>query len=173
MRLIAVLMACVLAVAGCTDDDPALDPDASPTGQAADDVEGPPEQDLGDDEVSQVVLTAELDAAAVVPGPGDAGGVGAFRGVLEPLEAGGQLCFDLQVSGVSSPVVGAHIHVGAADEAGPVVASLPGATDGEVSDCVDMGTPDYDRLADPDANLYVNVHSQDHPDGAVRGQLTW
>jgi hypothetical protein len=171
MRLVALLMASVIAVAGCTPDDPALDPDASPTVEDDGDVEGSPEPD-GDGEVVELVLTAELDAAAVVPGPGDTGGVGAFRGVVQPMDAGGQLCFDLQVSGLSSAVAAAHIHVGAADEAGPVVVGLPGATDGEVSDCVDLGTPDYERLVDPDANLYVNVHTQDHPDGAVRGQLT-
>jgi hypothetical protein len=163
MRLIAALMAGVLAVAGCTQDDPALDPDASPTVEDDGHVDGSPEPD--GDEVQELVLTAELEADAVVPGPGDTGGVGAFRGVVQPLDAGWELCFDLQVSGLSSPVVAAHIHAGAADEAGPVVVGLPGATDGEVSDCVDLGTPDYERLTDPDANLYVNVHTQDHPDG--------
>lgn len=171
MRVVAALMAGVLVLVGCTQDDPALDPDASPTVEDDGHVGGSPDGDLDDDQVEQVVLTADLDAAAVVPGPGDEGGVGAFRGVVQPLETGGQLCFDLQVSGVSSPVVAAHIHSGAADEAGPVVVGLPGATDGEVSDCVDLGTPEYERLTDPDAALYVNVHTEDHPDGAVRGQL--
>lgn len=172
MRLVAMLMAGALAIAGCTQDDPAVGPEASPTVDDDGQVDGSPAQDPDDGDIEQLVLTAELDAAAVVPGPGDTGGVGAFRGVVRALEMGGQLCFDLQVSGVSSLVVAAHIHAGAPDEAGPVVVGLPGATDGEVSDCVDLGSPDYDRLVAPDAQFYVNVHTQDHPDGAVRGQLT-
>jgi len=172
MRLVAVLMAGLLVVAGCTQDDPVLDPDASPTVEDDGAVEGSPDQDLEDvEDADEVVLIADLDAAAVVPGPGDDGGVGAFRGVIVAGDTGGQLCFDLQISGVSSPVVAAHIHAGTEDEAGPVVVGLPGATDGEVSDCVDLGTPEYERLTDPEAALYVNVHTHDHPDGAVRGQL--
>ena len=68
---------------------------------------------------------------------------------------------------------GAHIHVGAAGAAGPVVTGL--RLTGLESGLVATGTVTNEDLAaailaDP-ANYYVNVHTTVCPGGSVRGQL--
>ena len=68
---------------------------------------------------------------------------------------------------------GAHIHVGRAGDAGPVV--LPLHLTGRENGLVAAGTATNPALAaailaDP-ANYYVNVHTTVCPGGAIRGQL--
>ena len=68
---------------------------------------------------------------------------------------------------------GAHIHVGSAGDAGPVV--LPLNLTGLESGLVAAGTATNPPLAaailDDPANFYVNVHTTVCPGGAIRGQL--
>ncbi|HVM14842.1 MAG TPA: CHRD domain-containing protein, partial [Egibacteraceae bacterium] len=79
-------------------------------------------------------LTATLTGGAEVPGPGDPDGTGT---ALVTLNRGQQeVCFQLTVSDIDSPTA-AHIHVGAAGVAGPVVVGLAPPTDGESSGCVE------------------------------------
>ena len=115
-------------------------------------------------------LTAGLTGAAEAPGPGDTDGSGS---ATIRLRAGqGQICFELTVQNVTLPAAAAHIHEGAAGVPGPVVVTLtaPDAT-GMSSGCVTVPRPLVaDILANP-AGYYVNVHTTDFQDGAVRGQL--
>jgi len=117
-------------------------------------------------------LAADLTGAAEVPGPGDADGTGTALITLNQGQS--QVCFDLHVSDITLPAIGAHIHVAPSDAAGPVVVALtPPDASGASSGCVD----DVDRelikaiRRDPGA-YYVNVHTTDFPGGAVRGQLS-
>lgn len=191
MRRTAVtLLAAALLLGGCTDDDPTLDPDASPdptttseaepaptattptstsTPAAAGEAEG--EEAEGANTDDEVQLTADLTPDAEVPGPGDDGASGSFEGTMELREASGELCYELTASGVSSEVVSAHIHRGGADEAGEIVIELQAPVDGSSSGCETVEAMDLVPLLEQTSNFYVNVHSQDHPDGAVRGQL--
>jgi hypothetical protein len=115
-------------------------------------------------------LTTQLTGEAEVPGQGDPDGSGTATITLRPEQ--GEVCFDLTVSNIE-PATAAHIHEGAEGVAGPVVVPLdPPPTDGSSSGCVSG----VDRaliqniLQHPD-QYYVNVHNEEFPDGAVRGQL--
>lgn len=116
-------------------------------------------------------LKAGLNPADEVPGPGVKDGVGA--GLVEI--SGTKVCSDLKVTMGEKPTK-AHIHKGAKGVSGAVVVDLmPAFTPGEAAytskTCVDT-TPDIasQLIADP-GGYYLNVHSDGHPDGAMRGQL--
>ena len=75
----------------------------------------------------------------------------------------------VSTSGVNGSA--AHIHIGAAGKAGPVVITLD-----KIADRV-WGVPDNAKLTDAQyksyqaGDLYVNVHSVAHKDGEIRGQI--
>ncbi len=94
------------------------------------------------------------------------------------------LCYTLFVSGVQLVPVGegmaAHIHEGAMDENGPVVAALAGPEDGNAADCLTEGEEGkfptgeagiVQRILNSPDDFYINVHNPQFPAGAVRGQL--
>jgi hypothetical protein len=119
-----------------------------------------------------VNLKARLSGAEEVPGPGVKDGTGAFL-----IEVGATKgCYDLKVTMGEKPTK-AHIHRGAPGVSGPVVVDLmpaftPGETAFTATSCVDLpGDIGAKLVADPGA-YYVNVHTEAHPDGAVRGQLS-
>ena len=65
---------------------------------------------------------------------------------------------------------GAHIHIGAAGVAGPIVVDLGDPSSPIVVEDIDL---DFDLAqALRDGELYVNVHSPANPGGEIRGQLT-
>jgi hypothetical protein len=87
----------------------------------------------------------------------------------------GEVCFELTVEGLDEEdaVVAAHIHVGDAGVAGDVVVPLfTEPPTGEMTGCVSGVDLELiaAMIADP-AGYYVNIHTEDFPDGAVRGQL--
>ena len=120
-----------------------------------------------------VTLTAELTAAAEVPDAGPEGATGTASITID--DASGEVCFELTVDGLAEEdaVVAAHIHAGEAGVAGDVVVPLFTAPPaGEMTGCVEG--VDLELVADIIANpgdYYVNIHSEDYPAGAVRGQL--
>src|SRR5688572_3488222 len=87
-------------------------------------------------------FTATLMGAAEVPGPGDPDGSGTAVIRLNP--GLGEVCWDIEVSNITLPATGAHIHVGTATEFGPVVVGLvpPGAS-GTSSGCT---SADHDLI---------------------------
>lgn len=118
-----------------------------------------------------VSLKALLSPAEEVPGPGVKDGVGAAQVDI----AGPKICSDLKATMGEKPTK-AHIHQGAKGQSGSVLVDLmPAFNPGEAAftskTCVDT-TPDIasQLIADP-AGYYVNIHSEGHPDGAMRGQL--
>ena len=116
-------------------------------------------------------LKALLNPSEEVPGPGVKDGVGTAQVDI----TGSKVCSDLKATMGEKPTK-AHIHQGTKGQSGSVVVDLmPAFNAGEAAftskTCVDT-TPDIasQLIADP-AGYYVNIHSEGHPDGAMRGQL--
>jgi hypothetical protein len=114
-------------------------------------------------------LSAALTGAAEVPGPGDSDGSGEIFLTVNPGQ--NEVCYQLTVRDIA-PARAAHIHIGPAGVAGPVVVGLEPPTSGSSSDCA---SADRDLLLDilhHPSGYYVNVHNAVFPDGAIRGQLS-
>ena len=112
-------------------------------------------------------LRAELTGEEEVPGPGDPDGSGSA--VIKVYKA--QVFFTLTVENIE-PATAAHIHLGLRGEAGPVVAPLePPPTEGSSSACVDIPRALSLELREHPGRYYVNVHNNEFPAGAIRGQL--
>ena len=86
-------------------------------------------------------------------------------------EAAGELCYQLEVADLSSEVTAAHIHEAPEGAAGPVSIGLTPPIGGPVDECTTLNATELLPLLDDPSQFYVNVHTQGHPDGAVRGQL--
>ena len=121
-----------------------------------------------------VQLSAKLKGANEVPGPGDPNGRGeAFVSVKRAKK---KVCFELSYKRIDEPTA-AHIHKGGPDDAGPVKVLLfedPGGlpVPGSVDGCVRrVKKKIIRRLVRAPEKFYVNVHNDDFPDGAIRGQL--
>ena len=115
-------------------------------------------------------FTVSLTGSAEVPGPGDPDGSGTAELRLNP--GLGEVCFSIEVEDIALPATAAHIHVGSAEVAGPVVVGLvaPDAT-GTSSACVAADRELVRAIIGNPDNYYVNVHTSEFPPGAVRGQL--
>jgi hypothetical protein len=82
------------------------------------------------------------------------------------------VCYRLHAANVTLPTVAAHIHRGGASVNGPVVVpfTAPGAN-GDSSGCA-TSTPDLiNEITGSPSGFYVNVHTREHPGGAMRNQL--
>jgi hypothetical protein len=122
------------------------------------------------------ILETSLTGAAEVPGSGDADAFGAAEIKVNVKKE--KVCFTLVVLDLTLPTAAAHIHEGEAGVAGDIVvtleapAEIAGSGVGLATGCV--GNQPRPLLRDIKNNpdqYYVNVHTSDFPDGAVRGQL--
>jgi hypothetical protein len=116
-------------------------------------------------------LTAELSGADVVlEDGGDPNGSGAAAIAANP--GNGRLCFEISVSGISLPATGAHIQRGPANVNGPVVLALvaPDET-GTSSGCIDAERALVRDFVKNPAEYYLQIRTEEHPGGAIRGQL--
>lgn len=133
----------------------------------------------GSAQAPQTVNIAQLtlSGANEVP-PVEANATGLFSGSV----TANSMTFDL--SAVAAGITMAHIHLGAAGTNGPVVAFLFGPDEAGQPAIHPTGTITATNLIGPIAgdwaafaaalaagNLYVNVHSIDHPAGVVRAQI--
>ena len=114
-------------------------------------------------------LETVLTGAAEVPGPGDPDGSGTAKIRLN--QGQGRVCFSLEVSGIL-PANGAHIHVGEAGVAGPIVVTLTPPTSGSSSGCASADKDLIKAIRQHPEQYYVNVHNADFLAGALRGQLS-
>ena len=114
----------------------------------------------------QIFMTGEADVPAGDP-------VGTGEATVRLRRGQGQVCYRLEVSNITLPSVGAHIHHGGAGESGPIVVPLrqPGAN-GQSSGCATVSRALVSQMLANRDQYYVNVHTTDFPGGAVRGQLT-
>ena len=106
---------------------------------------------------------------ANVPGGGDADGYATAE--ISVSDEAGQVCYDINdVRGIG-PITGAHIHRGAAGVNGPVVFTMNEANEGDYTGCTDA--PEYvqEFLEAARGAFYVQVHTAQYPNGAIRGQL--
>jgi hypothetical protein len=102
-------------------------------------------------------------------GDGDEDGSGTATITIDPDT--GEVCYDLSVDGIG-PATASHIHVGAEGESGDVVVPLDAdGFDGTSSACVDASDADLDAIIADPAGYYVNIHTEEFPAGAIRGQL--
>ena len=111
----------------------------------------------------------EVDPATGKRRAGDPDGSGAATVVVK----GTQLCWAVAVKGIGDPV-GLHIHQGRAHKNGDVVVPLsspatgdPGASAG----CVDVAEDLATKIQRRPRGFYVNIHTADYGNGALRGQL--
>ena len=101
------------------------------------------------------------------------GATGGGSGFFSYTINGTELCYTLEVRGLTATPVAAHIHIAPRHVAGPVVIPLlppPGAT-GSVSACTTGSSDDLAAIVADPRTWYVNVHTPTFPGGEVRGQL--
>ena len=113
-------------------------------------------------------LSTGLNGEEEVPGPGDPNGTGTATLVLD--RPAGQICYQITVDKIRMAVA-AHIHEGPAGVAGPVVVDLEPPSDGSSEGCVSVKRSLINDISMNPSNYYVNVHNEQYPAGAVRGQL--
>lgn len=138
---------------------------------------------------ANTLLEADLSGRSEVPAEGGKGNVGDRNGKGEAYVFGidGQpdtLCYILIVEKVaeleSVPGSGraAHIHRGVEGTNGPVEVNLAWPQDGQAADCLTEGETGKgldpgevaEILGNPEG-FYVNIHNNEYPAGAIRGQL--
>jgi CHRD domain-containing protein len=119
-------------------------------------------------------LEAKLKGKNEVPGPGSPKGKGEIHVFVKPTQQ--KVCFDFEVSKLD-PIVAGHIHKGDAETAGPVKVTLfedetglEGT--GNYEGCVkNLKKTLLKKIIKAPEKFYVNLHTLDYPDGAIRGQL--
>lgn len=111
-------------------------------------------------------LVAVLLGDIVVGDDGDPDGKGSATISID----GGKLCYEIEYHRLA-PVTMAHIHAGAAGKAGDPVVSLKLDQNEDIKGCTAV-SPEMAAalLADP-SNYYIDVHTNELPKGAIRGQL--
>ena len=138
-------------------------------------------------EAAPRVLVANMNGEKEVSpegerGAGDPDGTG--RAVIRVFRADNRVCFNLGWNNIDPPTM-SHIHSGDANSTGPPVVTLfdtgdetaegdqdlPATLSG-VRGCMNDVSPDVIRsiVRNPNGH-YVNVHNDEYPGGAIRGQL--
>jgi hypothetical protein len=119
-------------------------------------------------------LQAKLTGKAEVPGPGSPNGKAEINVFAKPTQE--KLCYDFEVKKLDEMTAG-HIHKGDSETAGPVKVTLfedeTGlAGTGSYEGCVkNVKAKLLKKIAAAPEKFYVNLHTLDYPDGAIRGQL--
>lgn len=106
---------------------------------------------------------------AQVPGGGDPDGSARARITIE--DNFDQVCWAITEVRNIGPVTAAHIHVGAAGTNGPPVFTLRKSNEGSWVGCSEGAEWTQDRIENNPERFYVNIHTADYPNGAIRGQL--
>jgi hypothetical protein len=104
-------------------------------------------------------------------GAGDRNGRGSFTAIVD----GNQLCFGITVKDLGAKPIAAHIHGRARpnQNAGILVPLTPPSTPdpGASSGCVSVDPDLAGAILKHPHKYYVNVHTTQFPNGAIRGQL--
>jgi hypothetical protein len=125
------------------------------------------DEDSGD--YNEYELESTFSGEEEVPGPGDedAGGWAHFRVV----SMNNEICVNMDVDNIDTPTA-AHIHKGEEGQAGPIVITLPTPNEyGQANACMNADKHVLEAIENNPSGYYVNVHNEDYPDGAARGQL--
>ena len=126
---------------------------------------------------------ADLSVSQVIP-PIDSKATGSAE--FELTTDGTSISYTVNVTDINA-VEGAHIHIGEVGQNGPIVVTLfePETPTGQQSGLLSKGNITSDKLEGPMAGkqlsdlidvmknegAYVNVHTQQNPDGEIRGQI--
>lgn len=103
------------------------------------------------------------------PGGGDPDGVG--RAEISVADRADQICYDINDVRNIGPITGAHIHRGAPGVNGPIVFTLKSANEGGFKGCSSRSEWLEDQIEANPSAYYVNLHTAEYPNGAIRGQL--
>ncbi|MBA3552926.1 MAG: CHRD domain-containing protein [Actinobacteria bacterium] len=115
-------------------------------------------------------LFTRMTGEKEVPGPGDSDGVG-LVGVKISLDTD-MVCWAFNVDRIMLPATAAHIHEAPRGVAGDVVVTLsPPDANGRGRGCTSADSALLDDIAANPGEYYVNVHNEEFPAGAIRGQL--
>ncbi len=116
-------------------------------------------------------LKATLTGASEIPGPGDPDGTGSATVNIDVTKR--EVCYEVSAQKIDQPTA-MHIHEGATGKSGGVVVPLttPTATDTTTKGCATADAALIGRMTANPGGFYVNVHSQAHQQGALRGQLS-
>jgi hypothetical protein len=122
-------------------------------------------------QAAEVTFTADLAGVTEGDNPGNPDGSGSATIVIDVAE--GTACWELSAEDIG-PVLQSHIHVGAEGESGDVVVPLDtdgfdGTSEGCIEPMEDAAV--LQEIVDDPAGYYVNLHTEDFPAGAIRGQL--
>ena len=140
---------------------------------------GCPAMTPGDDDMTNgangngaTSFIAEMSGGEEVPEvTTDATGTGNFNLNADETEVG----FDISASGLSSPVIGLHIHIGPVGQAGNVVFPLTDSVvetgEGSVGAGGAFAIAAEQVAALRAGDYYLNLHTDENPAGEIRGQL--
>lgn len=110
-----------------------------------------------------------LNTGQEVPAPTVGGAHGWFTYEID----GNELCYTLEVEGLSAPASAAHIHLAPRNVPGPVKIPLivEPDTSFEVSACTTADPALLEAIEENPSAYYVNVHNANNTGGEIRGQL--
>lgn len=108
-----------------------------------------------------------LSGANEVPGPGDPDGAGTAVVTLDT--ATNEVCWDINVQKIADPTAG-HIHIGGPGKSGAVMMDLNLPANG-LKACTTVDGTTMGHMSGGPKTHYLNIHTGEFPDGAVRGQL--
>lgn len=112
-----------------------------------------------------------LSAQEVIPGPGDADGDGDLS--ISIGRKTGTFCWFMNTTNVAAPLTAVHLHRGDVSESGEQVALLEGPTTSTgPAECNDLDRRLVKDIVKQPSAYYIDVHNEEFPDGALRGQLT-
>jgi hypothetical protein len=114
---------------------------------------------------AQTIFTAELNGANNVPPQYDVTATGTATFTLNAAET--EVHFHIEYRGLSSPEIGAHVHVASPRDIGPIAFVLP---EGRPKDGVWEIPPEHVTNLRT-GHLYVNIHTEVYVTGEIRGQL--
>ena len=157
---VGVIVALALVMVGCSDEaEEAEDTVRGAVSTIAEQVE----------QASR--LSTTLSGPAEVPTAGDPDGTGTATVNLDIIK--GELCYEVAVQKLDPPVA-MHIHEAERGKSGDIVVPLTTPTGGDTTTigCANPEATLIARMAARPGDFYVNVHTQTHPQGAVRGQLS-
>ena len=124
-----------------------------------------------DDSAMTVSYTAPMSGPQAATGPGDSDATG--TAIITINETSNEICWDISVMNAKLPATAAHIHLGAIGVSGDVVVGLSAPDEnGDASGCTTAEADVVAAILQNPGNYYVNIHTTDFPDGALRGQLT-
>lgn len=111
-------------------------------------------------------VTAALTGADV-PGTGDDNGAGLFEALINPKTE--RICYTLTAGNIDKATA-AQVHASATGD--PVLTlDTPDGDDDDSEECQDIDSGLAQAMLANPGNYYVDVRTETHPQGAIRGQL--